>query len=120
MFNYQAGFKITKTEYTASDEDIAHALEHLQERFAEVEIRDDGAVDGDLLKGDLQYLNESGEPIEGSHVADRYIKIGDGVFGDKVAKKLIGSKVGDDVTFDIPAQTKEAEDLHIKLQVKAV
>ena len=120
MFNYKAGFKITKNEYTATDEDIAHALEHLQERFAEVEIRDDAAVDGDLLKGDLQYLDAEGQAIEGSSVADRYIKIGDGVFGGDVGKKLIGSKVGDDVTFDIPAQTKDAEDLHIRMHVKAV
>ncbi|MBC8377498.1 MAG: trigger factor [FCB group bacterium] len=120
MFDYKAGFKITKNEYTATDEDIAHALEHLQERFAEVEIRDDGAVDGDLLKGDLQYLDAEGQLIEGSEVADRYIKIGDGVFGDKVGKKLMGSKVGDEVSFDIPAQTKDAEDLHIRMQVKAV
>ena len=120
MFDYQAGFKVIKTEYTATDEDVAHALEHLQERFAEVEIRDDGAMDGDLIKGDLQYLDAAGEPIEGSHVADRYIKIGDGVFGGEVAQKLIGSKVGDEVTFDVPAQTGEAEDLHLKMQVKAV
>ncbi len=120
MFDYKSGFKITKTEYTATDEDIAHALEHLQERFAEVEVRDDGAVDGDLLKGDLQYLDAEGQLIEGSQVADRYIKIGDGVFGDKVGEKLIGSVVGDEVTFDIPAQTKDAEDLHIRMQVKAV
>ncbi|MCF7825380.1 MAG: trigger factor [Candidatus Marinimicrobia bacterium] len=120
MFDYKSGFKITKTEYSATDEDVAHALEHLQERFAEVEIRDDGAQDGDLLKGDLQYLDAEGVPIEGSHVADRYIKIGDGVFGGKVAKKLIGSKAGDEVTFDIPAQTKDAEDLHLRMQVKAV
>jgi len=120
MFNYKKGFKITKTEYSATDEDIAHALEHLQERFAEVEIRDDGAADGDLLKGDLQYLDTDGVAIEGSEVKDRYIKIGDGVFGGDVAKKLIGSKVGDEVSFDIPAQTKDAEDLHIKMQVNAV
>ncbi len=120
MFDYKSGFKITRTEYSATDEDVAHALEHLQERFAEIEIRDDGAVDGDMLKGDLQYLDADGVAIEGSNVEDRYIKIGDGVFGDKVAKKLIGSKAGDEVTFDIPAQTKDAEDLHIKMQVKAV
>ncbi len=120
MFDYKAGFKITKNEYTATDEDIAHALEHLQERFAEVEIRDDGAVDGDLLKGDLQYLDAEGVAIEGSSVEDRYIKIGDGVFGGDVGKKLIGSKVGDEVSFDIPAQTKDAEDLHIRMQVKSV
>ena len=120
MFDYKAGFKITKNEYTATDEDIAHALEHLQERFAEVEIRDDGAIDGDLLKGDLQYLDTEGVAIDGSFVEDRYIKIGDGVFGGDVGKKLIGSKVGDEVSFDIPAQTKDAEDLHIRMQVKAV
>ena len=120
MFDYKAGFKITKNEYSATDEDIAHALEHLQERFAEVEIRDDGAADGDLVKGDLQYLDAEGVAIEGSSVEDRYIKIGDGVFGGDVGKKLIGSKAGDEVSFDIPAQTKDAEDLHIRMQVKAV
>jgi len=120
MFDYQAGFKVTKTEYSATDEDLTHAIEHLQERFAEVEIRDDGAVNGDLLKGDLQYLDAEGVAIEGSHVENRYIKIGDGVFGEEVAKTLIGSKAGDEVTFDIPGQTKDADPLHIKMQVKAV
>ncbi len=120
MFDYQAGFKVTKTEYSATEEDVAHALEHLQERFAEVEIREDGAQDGDLLKGDLRYLDSDGVAIEGSHVENRYIKIGDGVFGDKVAKILIGSKAGDEVTFDIPAQDKDAEPLHVKMQIKAV
>ncbi|NQV51292.1 MAG: trigger factor [Candidatus Marinimicrobia bacterium] len=119
-FNYKAGFKITKTEYSATDTDLDHALEHLQERYAEVEIREDGALDGDLLQGDLQYLDGDGVAIEGSHVKNRYIKIGDGVFGDKVAKKLIGSKAGDQVTFDIPAQTKGGEELHISMQVNAV
>lgn len=120
MFDYKSGFKITRTEYSATDEDVNHALSHLQERFAEVESRDDGALDGDLLKGDLQYMDAEGLPIEGSHVEDRYIKIGDGVFGGKVAKKLIGSKAGDEVSFDIPAQTKDGEELHIKMLVKAV
>ncbi len=120
MFDYKAGFKITKTEYSATDEDVAHALEHLQERFAEIEVRDDGAVDGDMLKGDLEYMDAEGVTIEGSKVDGRYIKIGDGVFGDDVAKTLIGSKAGDEVKFDIPAQTKDAEDLHIKMQINAV
>ena len=104
MYNYQKGFSITKTEYAASDVDLTHALEHLQERLAEVEVKDGPAEDGDMLKGDLQYLDKDGMPIEGSHVEDRYIKIGDGVFGNKVGKKLIGSIAGDEVAFDIPAQ----------------
>jgi len=119
-FDYKAGFKITKTEYTASDSDLEHALKHLQERYAEVEIREDGALDGDLLQGDLQYLDADGAPIEGSHVKNRYIKIGDGVFGAKVAKKLIGAKAGEELTFDIPAQTKDGDELHIRMQVNAV
>lgn len=120
LFDYQSGFKVTKTAYSATDEDVKHALEHMLERFAEVEIREDGAIDGDMLKGDLQYLDGDGVAIEGSHIENRYIKIGDGVFGGEVAKKLIGSKAGDEVSFDIPAQTKDAEDLHIRMQVKAV
>ncbi len=120
IYDYKAGFKVTKTEYRASDEDVAHALEHLQERFAEVEIREDGAVDGDMLKGDLVYLDAEGEVIEGSNVENRYIKIGDGVFGADVAKTLIGSKAGDEVAFDIPGQAKDGEDMHIKMQIKAV
>ncbi len=120
IFDYQSGFMVTKTEYSATEADVTHALEHLQERFAEVEIRDDGAIDGDMLKGDLVYLDAEGLPIEGSHVENRYIKIGDGVFGGKVSEILIGSKAGEEVTFDIPAQAKDADDLHVKMQIKAV
>ncbi len=120
MYDYKAGFKLTRTEYSATDEDIAHALSHLQDRFAEVEVNAGAAIDGDMLKGDLQYLDAEGIAIEGSHVEDRYIKIGDGVFGGKTAKKLIGAKAGAEVEFDIPGQTKDSEDLHIRMQVKAV
>lgn len=120
IFDYKAGFKVTKTEYSATDEDVVHAMEHLQERLADVQPREDGAVDGDMLKGDLQYLDSDGTPIEGSHVENRYIKIGDGVFGADVAKTLIGSKAGDEVKFDIPAQTDDAEALHIQMQVNGV
>ena len=95
-------------------------MSHLQDRFAEVEVNAGAAIDGDMLKGDLQYLDAEGIAIEGSHVEDRYIKIGDGVFGGKTAKKLIGAKAGAEVEFDIPGQTKDSEDLHIRMQVKAV
>jgi trigger factor len=120
MFDYKKGFKITKTEYTATDEDVEHALEHLQERFAEVQPREDGAQDGDMLKGDLQYLDDDGMSIEDAHVENRYIKIGDGVFGGDVAQKLIGSKVGDTVNFDIPSQKDDGKIMHIRMDIKAV
>ncbi|NQV16603.1 trigger factor [bacterium] len=120
LFNYRAGYKIAKTEYSATEGDVDHALEHMQERFADIEVREDGAMDGDMLKGDLQYLDDDGNPIEGSHVENRYIKIGDGVFGGDVAAKLIGSKAGDEVSFHIPAQSKAGEDLHIRMQIKTV
>jgi len=119
-FDYQAGFEITKTEYFATDADVEHALEHLQERYAAVTPREDGAVDGDMIKGDLQYLDADGATIEGSQVENRYIKIGDGVFGGDVAKTLIGSQVGDEVEFDIPAQQEGGEELHIRMQIKAI
>lgn len=120
MFDYKSGFKVTRTSYSATDDDVEHALGHLAERFAEVETRDDGALDGDMLLGDLQYLDDEGMPIEGRNVDDRYIKIGDGVFGGDVGKTLMGSKAGDEVSFTIPPQTKDGEALHIKMQVKAV
>ncbi|MCF7809210.1 MAG: trigger factor [Candidatus Marinimicrobia bacterium] len=120
MFDYKSGFKVTRTNYSATDADVEHALEHLAERFAEVETRDGGAQDGDMLRGDLQYLDDDGMPIEGRNVTDRYIKIGDGVFGGDVAKTLLGSKAGDEVSFTIPPQTKDAEALNIKMQIKGV
>jgi trigger factor len=120
MFNYKSGFKVTRKTYTATEEDIEHALGHLAERFAEVETREGEAEDGDMLMGDLQYLDEDGMPIEGRNVNDRYIKIGDGVFGGDVAKTLIGSKAGSEVSFTIPPQTKEGEAIHIKILIKAV
>lgn len=120
MFDYKSGFKVTRTNYSATDEDVDHALGHLAERFAEVETREDGALDGDMLMGDLQYMDDAGMPIEGRNVNDRYIKIGDGVFGGDVSKTLIGSKAGDEVSFSIPPQTKDGESLNIKMQIKGV
>ncbi len=117
---YKSGFKVTRPEYEPTDEDVNHALEHLRERYAEVEPRTDGAVEGDLIKGDLQYLDGSGLPIVGSRVEDRYIKVGEGVFGGQVAETLHGAKTGDEIRFDIPAPTEKDEDLHVLLNVKAV
>jgi trigger factor len=120
LAKYKNGYKLTKPIYMPTDEDVEHALGHLQERFAEVKPQEAGAGDGDLIKGDLQYLDASGLPIVGSRVEDRYIKVGEGVFGGDVAKSLLDAKAGDEIRFDVPSPEKGAEDLHIQLTVKSV
>jgi len=118
--DYKSGYKVTRPKYIPSDEDVEHALGHLQERYAQVETREDGALEGDLIMGDLQYLDESGLPIIGRKVEDRYIKVGEGVFGGDVLQQLTGAKTGDDIRFTIPGPDKGEEDLHVQLTVKAV
>ncbi len=120
VFNYKSGFKLTRTTYEPTEKDFEHALEHLREQHAETTLREDGATAGDLIKGDLQYLDEAGIPIVGQRVEDRYIRVGEGVFGGKVADILQGAKAGDEVRFSIPGAEKSDPDRHILLNVKTV
>ena len=56
----------------------------------------------DLLLVDMQELDSTGVPLIGKKVENRYIKIGDGVFGGENLKKLIGLKKNDKVQIIIP------------------
>lgn len=120
IFDYADGFKITRTVYEQTDKDLTHAIEHLQEQYAETAAKDDGAANGDLVHGDLQYLDENDVPIIGQRVENRYIRVGEGVFGGKVAETLSGAKVGDEVKFSIPNQNEDGKEQRILLTVKGV
>ncbi|MCF7840440.1 MAG: trigger factor [Candidatus Marinimicrobia bacterium] len=120
LFKYADGFKITRNAYEPTDRDVDHALEHLQEQHAETAPKEDGAAEGDLIKGDLQYLDENDVPLFGQKVENRYVRVGDGVFGGKVGEILTGAKTGDDLKFSIPTQDEKGTEQRILLTVKGV
>jgi len=120
LFDYAAGFDITRRVYEQTEKDLSHALEHLQEQHAETTPKEDGAVEGDLIHGDLQHLDDNDVPLVGQRVENRYIRVGDGLFGGKVGELLTGVKAGEEVKFSIPNPEKEGKEQRILLNVKGV
>lgn len=52
----------------------------------------------------MQELDSTGVPIVGRKVEERYIKVGDGVFGGENLSRLTDLKVGDTAVVDVPSQ----------------
>lgn len=100
LFNYQKKFKIKKKVYIPDDEDVDLYIEELRRQFAELRTVETGSEEGHLLLVDMQELDESGLPIIGRKVEDRYIQVGDGIFGGENLNRLTGLKVGDDVVIE--------------------
>jgi trigger factor len=120
VFNYKKGFSLTKKLFTPTEDDVNHALGHLQEQHATVTPIEDGAKNDDLIQGDIQYLNEDGSPIEGDRLENRYVKIGDGIFGADAGDQLMGAKIDDEIVLNIPNPEKDKPALHMAISVKGV
>lgn len=95
VFNYKNGFTIEHTTHEATPADVDQALDELRERHAEVEEVEEGAEEDHMLLVDLQRVEPDGTPIIGQNIEDRYIKIGEGVFGGENQERLLGAKQGD-------------------------
>ncbi len=100
IIDYEKGFPVSKTTYVVDKEDVDLYLENIREQHAEAREIADGAKEGHYILCDLQET-ENGVPIIGKKIEDRIIKIGEGVFGEPGANKLIGVKSGDKVLVNI-------------------
>ena len=100
IIDYKKGFPVSKKTYVVDEESVDLHLEDVREQYAEVREVTDGAQEGHYLLCDLQET-EKGVPIIGKKIEDRIIKIGEGIFGEPNANKLIGAKSGDKILFSI-------------------
>ena len=116
---YNRKMKVKKNVYVPENTDVDAYIEEVRRQFAEVRTIEEGSSDGHLLLVDMQEMDSSGVPIIGKKVEDRYIKVGDGVFGGTNLSRLTGLKVGD-TTFVEAETTKEGGLTKYELTIKNV
>lgn len=116
---YSRKMKVKKNKYIPDETDVDSYIEDVKRQFAELKTVDTGSKEGHLLLVDMQELDSSGIAIIGRKVEDRYLKIGDGVFGGKNLGRLLGLKVDD--TALIEAETGSEQGIvGFQLKVKNV
>lgn len=98
---YARKLKVDRNIYLSDDEDVERYLQDLRQHQAELRTVESGSEEGHLLLVDMQELDETGYPIINKKVEDRYIKIGDGVFGGDNLDRLLGLKVDDSVRITV-------------------
>ena len=116
---YNRKMKVKKNVYVPDNTDVDAYIEEVRRQFAEVRTIEKGSIDGHLLLVDMQEMDSSGVPIIGKKVEDRYIKVGDGVFGGTNLSRLTGLKVGDTTIVEAET-TKEGGLTMYELTIKNV
>ncbi|MDO9548302.1 MAG: trigger factor [Candidatus Marinimicrobia bacterium] len=118
LLEYKKGFPIKKTVYVLDKEDVELYLEDIREHHAEVIEISDGAQKDHYILCDLQETDGDGVPLVGKKVANRMIKVGEGIYGEPGSETLIGAKAGDEV--HIQFKPKKGDKINYVVSVKRV
>lgn len=86
------GLEVEEKSTEVTDEDVDHEIKHLQERYAELVVKDDGEVEkGDTVSIDFDgYVG--GKPFEGGKAENYSLEIGSGSFIPGFEDQLVGLK----------------------------
>lgn len=106
------GLEVEEKETTVTEEDVEAELKALQQRFAELVVKEDGEVeDGDTAMIDFEgFLND--EPFEGGKGENYALVIGSGSFIPGFEEQLIGAKKGEEKEIQVTfPEEYHAEDL---------
>lgn len=93
--NYRKKMRVKKNVFVPDEEDVDAYLKELQRQHAQLNTVESGSQPGHLLLVDIQEVDEGGLPIVGRKVEDRYVVVGEGLFGGENLKRLTGLKPGD-------------------------
>ena len=104
--NYKKNVTIKTEIYIAGDKDVNDALLDLQTKHAKTQSVKGSIKLGNFIYGDFHKLDDKGNPIEGSILKNHFVKIGEGLFSDKIGEKFIGKKIGDNVKVKIKQDTQ--------------
>lgn len=119
------GLGIKKDEVKASEKEIADAIEHMRERYAEDVIKEGKIENGDIAVIDFEGFVD-GVPFDGGKSENYSLKIGSGTFIPGFEEGLIGLKSGDekDVKVKFPddyhADDLKGKDALFKVKVHEV
>ena len=119
------GLGIKKDEVKASEKEIADAIDHMRERYAEDVIKEGKIENGDIAVIDFEGFVD-GVPFDGGKSENYSLKIGSGTFIPGFEEGLIGLKSGDekDVKVKFPddyhADDLKGKDAIFKVKVHEV
>lgn len=95
-------FKLEKKIYDSDEEDMSAAMDELRKSKMEVQTVEDGAITGDFVIADFQKLDESGLPIIGEKLDQRFLKVGEDPFTGDNETKVLGAKKEDAIRVELP------------------
>lgn len=88
------GLGVEKEDTTVTDEDVENELKQLQERHAELVVKEEGAVEeGDTVVIDFEGFVD-GEAFEGGKAENYSLEIGSGTFIPGFEEQLVGLETG--------------------------
>ncbi len=105
------GLEVTRQATAVTDEEIEEQLKERQKAFAELVIREDGAIEnGDTVKLDFEGF-ANGEAFEGGKAEQYELEIGSNSFIPGFEEQLVGLKLGEekDVELNFPEEYHAAE-----------
>lgn len=103
------GLDVQKEDTTVTDEDVENELKQLQERHAELVVKEEGKVEeGDIVVLDLEGFVD-GEAFEGGKAENYSLEVGSGTFIPGFEDQLVGLEAGEekDVEVTFPEEYHE-------------
>lgn len=95
------GLEVEKMDTEVTDEDVDAELKQLQERQAELVVKEEGEVaDGDTVVIDFEGFVDN-EPFEGGKSENYSLEIGSGSFIPGFEEQLIGAKTGEEKDVEV-------------------
>lgn len=120
------GLEVEEKSTEVTDADVDHEIKHLQERYAELVVKDDGQVE----KGDTVVLDfdgyVDGKQFEGGKAENYSLEIGSGSFIPGFEDQLVGLKVDEEkdvvVTFpkDYHAEELKGKEATFKVKIHEI
>ncbi len=95
------GLEVTRQETEVTDEEIEEQLKDRQAAFAELIVKEEGAVEnGDTVKLDFKGFAD-GEAFEGGEAKDFDLEIGSGSFIPGFEEQMVGMTVGEEKSIEV-------------------
>jgi trigger factor len=117
--SYLKGMKFEQVIYDCDDEDVGRAIEDIRQQQAELRTVEGALEENHYLLADLQEVDESGMPLVGRKMEDRYIHLHpEGPLGPENLEKLRGARVGD--TRRVVLTNDAGLPIHYELMVREV
>ncbi|SET77419.1 trigger factor [Salinibacillus kushneri] len=106
------GLEVEEQDTNVTDEDVENELKQLQERHAELVVKEEGKIEeGDTVVFDFEGFMD-GEAFEGGSAENHSLEIGSGQFIPGFEEQLIGKEAGDESEIEVTfPEDYHAEDL---------